>query len=290
MSALRALAIAPPAGLAARVMLKQSFAPRRWVPRLAVAATVLMAIAATSVTYLWNRPLSLEAEVLAHIHAEPEALAAPGPVDADKLAAVLRALGAQLDSAPGDDAMDGGGTSPGMGEVDRVGSERSRPRRELAVEVRYAGICDIRRRPGAHLVLAGERGPVTVLLMPDERVSQRAPLRTGDLEGVVLPVDGGSMAIVGSRGEPLNALAVEMLHPTRQNAWIAISLDQGRYRQVRRMCEAVGHPVLRLLRVALGPIHLGSLPRGAWRPLTPAELQSLRSVALGAMRPGAGSH
>ena len=202
----RALAIAPPAGLAARVMLKQSFAPRRWVPRLAVAATVLMAIAATSVTYLWNRPLSLEAEVLAHIHAEPEALAAPGPVDADKLAAVLRALGAQLDSAPGDDAMDGGGTSPGMGEVDRVGSERSRPRRELAVEVRYAGICDIRRRPGAHLVLAGERGPVTVLLMPDERVSQRAPLRTGNLEGVVLPVDGGSMAIVGSRGEPLNAL------------------------------------------------------------------------------------
>lgn len=170
----RALAIAPPAGLAARVMLKQSFAPRRWVPRLAVAATVLMAIAATSVTYLWNRPQSLEAEVLAHIHAEPEALAAPGPVDADKLAAVLRALGAQLDSAP--------------------------------VEVRYAGICDIRRRPGAHLVLAGERGPVTVLLMPDERVSQRAPLRTGNLEGVVLPVDGGSLAIVGRRGEPLNAL------------------------------------------------------------------------------------
>jgi pseudouridine synthase len=86
-------------------------------------------------------------------------------------------------------------------------------------------------------------------------------------------------------GEPLKALAVEMLHPTRQNAWIAISLDQGRYRQVRRMCEAVGHPVLRLLRVALGPIHLGSLPRGAWRPLTPAELQSLRSVASGTMRP-----
>lgn len=91
-------------------------------------------------------------------------------------------------------------------------------------------------------------------------------------------------------GEPLRALAVEMLHPTRQNAWIAINLDQGRYRQVRRMCEAVGHPVLRLLRVALGPIRLGSLPRGAWRPLTPAELQSLRSGVLDTMRSRAGGH
>jgi len=171
---LRVLAVAPPAGLAARVMLKQSFAPRRWVPRLAVAATVLMAIAATSVTYLWNRPLSLEAEVLAHINAEPEALTAQGPAAPDKLAAVLRALGAHLDSAPG--------------------------------AVRYAGVCDIRRRPGAHLVLAGVRGPITVLLLPEERVPQRMTLRDANLEGVVLPVDGGSLAIVGNHGEPLDAL------------------------------------------------------------------------------------
>jgi hypothetical protein len=170
----RILAVAPPAGLAARVMLKQSFAPRHWVPHLAVAATVLMAIAATSVTYLWNRPLSLEAEVLAHIQAEPEALVVQGPAEADKLVAVLRALGAQLDSVPG--------------------------------EVRYAGICDIRRRPGAHLVLAGERGPITVLLLPDELVPRRITVGDASLEGVVLPVDGGSLAIVGKRGESLDAL------------------------------------------------------------------------------------
>lgn len=170
----RVLAVAPPAGLAARAMLKQSFAPRRWVPRLAVAATVLIAIAATSVTYLWNRPLSLEAEVLAHIQAEPEALATHGPAAADKLAAVLRALGVQIDSVPG--------------------------------EVRYAGVCDIRHRPGAHFVLTGERGPITVLLLPEERVSQRMMVGDANLEGVVLPVGGGSLAIVGNRGEPLDAL------------------------------------------------------------------------------------
>lgn len=89
-------------------------------------------------------------------------------------------------------------------------------------------------------------------------------------------------------GEPLKALAVEMHHPTRQNAWIVMSLDQGRYRQVRRMCEAIGYPVLKLVRVALGPIHLGSLPRGQWRPLTPAELRELRSRVPGTTPPGPG--
>lgn len=89
-------------------------------------------------------------------------------------------------------------------------------------------------------------------------------------------------------GEPLKALAVEMHHPTRQNAWIVMSLDQGRYRQVRRMCEAVGYPVLKLVRVAVGPIHLGSLPRGQWRPLTPAELRELRSRTPGTTPPRPG--
>ena len=83
---------------------------------------------------------------------------------------------------------------------------------------------------------------------------------------------------VMSDGEPLRALAVEALHPTRQNTWIVITLEQGRYRQVRRMCEAIGHPVLRLTRVALGPLRLGSLPRGQWRPLSPAELRSLDAL------------
>lgn len=79
-------------------------------------------------------------------------------------------------------------------------------------------------------------------------------------------------------GEPLRALAVEVLHPTRQNTWIAITLDQGRYRQIRRMCQAIGHPVLKLIRVALGPLRLGSLPRGQWRQLTQDELRRLQAM------------
>jgi pseudouridine synthase len=82
-------------------------------------------------------------------------------------------------------------------------------------------------------------------------------------------------------GEPLSATAVGILRTTRQNAWVTVSVHEGRYRQVRRMCEAIGHPVLKLVRVALGPLALGALPRGQWRPLLPAELRALEALKAG---------
>ena len=85
-----------------------------------------------------------------------------------------------------------------------------------------------------------------------------------------------------SDGEHLSALAVEVLRTTPHNAWLAVTLGEGRYRQVRRMCEAAGHPVVRLIRVSLGPLRLGDLPRGAWRSLAPAELASLKALVPGA--------
>lgn len=64
-------------------------------------------------------------------------------------------------------------------------------------------------------------------------------------------------------------------------AWLKITLKEGRKRQVRRMTAAVGHPTLRLIRVAIGPITLGDLPPGQWRDLTPDELKALqRSLGL----------
>ncbi|HEY5317432.1 MAG TPA: pseudouridine synthase [Solirubrobacteraceae bacterium] len=57
---------------------------------------------------------------------------------------------------------------------------------------------------------------------------------------------------------------------------IEITIREGRKRQVRRMCEAVGHPVRRLERVRFGPLELGSLPEGACRELTPSEVSALR--------------
>ncbi len=58
-------------------------------------------------------------------------------------------------------------------------------------------------------------------------------------------------------------------------AWIAITLYEGMNRQVRRMTAAVGHPTLRLIRIAIGPILLGDLPPGKWRDLAPEEIAQI---------------
>jgi 23S rRNA pseudouridine2457 synthase len=57
--------------------------------------------------------------------------------------------------------------------------------------------------------------------------------------------------------------------------WLRMTIREGRNRQVRRMTAAVGHPTLRLIRVAIGSISLGELRPGAWRDLTREELASL---------------
>jgi len=58
-------------------------------------------------------------------------------------------------------------------------------------------------------------------------------------------------------------------------AWLKITLQEGRKRQVRRMTAAVGHPTLRLVRIAIGPITLADLTPGQWRDLTRTELAAL---------------
>jgi 16S rRNA U516 pseudouridylate synthase RsuA-like enzyme len=60
---------------------------------------------------------------------------------------------------------------------------------------------------------------------------------------------------------------------------LEITLREGRQRQVRRMCEAVGHPVERLTRVRIGPLADARLPAGAWRELTEQEVRRLRAAA-----------
>ncbi len=63
-------------------------------------------------------------------------------------------------------------------------------------------------------------------------------------------------------------------------AQLEVTIAEGRNRQVRRMCEAVGHPVLELTRVAFGTLRLGRLADGAHRRLDHAEIERLRSEAL----------
>jgi 23S rRNA pseudouridine2457 synthase len=94
--------------------------------------------------------------------------------------------------------------------------------------------------------------------------------------------------IQGQRTRPAKVkfLAAELDLPPREppirfrktvpTAWLEITLHEGRNRQVRRMTAAVGHPTLRLVRVAIGDLRLNNLAPGKWRNLTGEEIKALR--------------
>jgi len=78
---------------------------------------------------------------------------------------------------------------------------------------------------------------------------------------------------------PTAPAQVALLRKDKLGTWLAVSIHEGRKRQVKRMCAAIGHPVLSLRRVAFGGIEIGDLPVGQWRHLTQAEVQELRRQA-----------
>jgi 23S rRNA pseudouridine2605 synthase len=81
---------------------------------------------------------------------------------------------------------------------------------------------------------------------------------------------------------------VKVVQRRGHTAAIELAIHEGRNRQVRRMCEAVGHPVVRLVRTRIGPLRDASLAPGAWRALRASEVRTLYEVAsTNAQSPGA---
>lgn len=80
---------------------------------------------------------------------------------------------------------------------------------------------------------------------------------------------------VKSDGELLRARKAIVLRSGEKNCWLEITLDEGKNRQIRRMLETLRVEVLRLMRVAIGPLELGDLAKGGFRALTNEEKQAL---------------
>jgi 23S rRNA pseudouridine2605 synthase len=93
-------------------------------------------------------------------------------------------------------------------------------------------------------------------------------------------------------GERLSVDRVRVLEADK-HAWLELSLHEGKHHEVRRLLEAVGHPVSKLRRVALGPLTTRGLDPGEFRHLTPQEVKSLRRVGSsggGRARPSVAAH
>jgi hypothetical protein len=168
--------IDPPAGLNERIRErvaadKRRSSRNRWAAPLALAATV--GIVALLGVLFWV-PSGLEPiadVVLDHINLERHHLSDHDDVPPERLSRLLADYGATLH---GDLGM-----------------------------VSFASACPMRKQKGAHLVVQGERGPITVLVMPGERVDARQVIEDTRFTGVILPMTAGAAAIVAEHGEPL---------------------------------------------------------------------------------------
>lgn len=85
--------------------------------------------------------------------------------------------------------------------------------------------------------------------------------------------------MLGSR--PAAPAGAELIKEAEDRAWLLLTLTEGRHHQVKRMCSAVGHPVLKLKRVSYAGLELGRLPREMIRHLTAAEILALKKSVAG---------
>jgi 23S rRNA pseudouridine2605 synthase len=93
-------------------------------------------------------------------------------------------------------------------------------------------------------------------------------------EATVARVEAG--VVERDTGEPLEVKRISLLRTgSRSSVWFEIVLDEGKNRHIRRVFAELGIEVLRLVRVAIGPLALGMLPKGAWRMLTSDEVRVL---------------
>lgn len=90
---------------------------------------------------------------------------------------------------------------------------------------------------------------------------------------------------VDVEGDWLRAHSVTLLRVGNKNAWLEVVLDEGRNRQIRRLLAAFDIGVLRLVRVAIGPLRLGELAKGQWRELTRGEVEALAGISVPGTHP-----
>ncbi len=174
-----AVQVEVPENLASRILLRHAFRhswrdkPKRGA--LALAASVAAAVLLGGLVLWFESRPSLASDVFAHIDETSYALTSTTILDDNTVAGVFGWFGAKASSELGD--------------------------------VSFANVCSFRDKRVAHVVLQDSHSPVTVIIMPAERLESPMHLGAGDRNGLLLPYAGGSMAIVAEPGRRLQDLA-----------------------------------------------------------------------------------
>jgi len=179
----RVMEVPVPDGLAARIVFQHTRGARRQVSlRLAWTAGILLTAGTAGLLgYLYglDREPALPDAVLAVVTRDLTPLTRTATVAPPLVGTTLAGIGARL-----------------QGELSPIF---------------HAKKCNIRGEDGVHLVLQGERGRVTVFLLPNEPTNNRLTIDSGRFNGLIVPADRGSVVVLGEPGEPLDR-ALERVH------------------------------------------------------------------------------
>jgi 23S rRNA pseudouridine2605 synthase len=125
------------------------------------------------------------------------------------------------------------------------------------------------------LLLTNDNRWAAAILDPQQHLEKTYHVQIGRIadESLLRKIQEG---ISGEGGSLLAAKSAAVLRRGAKNSWLEITLDEGRNRHLRRLMGAFGIEVLRIVRVAIGPLRLGNLRKGAYRHLTLREVESLK--------------
>jgi 23S rRNA pseudouridine2605 synthase len=124
------------------------------------------------------------------------------------------------------------------------------------------------------LILTNDTEFGEMLLRPESKVPKTYYVK---VSGAVTLAEYFALAFgvdIG-RGESSGRAIVRETRASEKYTWFEVTITEGKNRQVRRMCEAIGHPVLKLVRIRIGGFELGDLPPGKFRRLEAKDLKKL---------------
>lgn len=174
-----ALHVDVPEGLAYRILLAKNINVHRdrkqaRLRLYGIAASVLLTISLVSGLIFLNHPYSLDQVALQHVQDELHHLDDKNNVSLAMLNNVLSPFNIRLNNAIG--------------------------------TINYAGTCKIRNNRGVHIVLQGKTAPVTLLIMPGEYVTQRQHIKSKQFQGVIVPIENGSIALIGRANSEIDVV------------------------------------------------------------------------------------